>query len=349
MPDLLLLSLGTTRGLRIADAQLGEMARQAGATVEVIGTRLGALGRLRRGYPANDLIEALAARRALRAALDRARPRAVVFSTTTAALLAAQELTVPYAVWLDSPARLNRPGLRNAPLHRLERRRLAAARLVLTQSQEAIAALPRGAAPAVVVPPPIEIPPPRTMRSDPLVVAYTPDPKAKDLELVVRAWREVSHRRAQLAITGIDPVVARAYLARVGLPELPPRVQLTGMLAPGDFARLLGRARAFLLSARWEDFGIAPLEALARGAVLTGAVGGGPYPALAIGRALAPRFIARDRAPVSVAGALDAALGADARELGVYQAAARERLRPFRQRVTVKRLRDEVLPRLLPG
>jgi glycosyltransferase involved in cell wall biosynthesis len=344
--DLLLLSLGTTRGLRIADAQFAEMARQAGASVELAGTRIGALDRFRRGYPANDLVEALAARRALRSALSRLRPGAVVFSTTTASLLAG-ELECPFAVWLDSPARLNRPGMRNAPLHLLERRQLGRAKLVLVQSEPAIAALPNGAAQAVVISPPIEIPPPRTMRSDPLVVAYTPDPKAKDLELVVRAWAEVRAPRAHLQVTGIAPAAAREFLARCGITELPPRLELAGMLAAGEFHKLLYRTRVFLSAARWEDFGMAPLEALARGAVLVGAPAGGPFPALAIARELAPRFVAGDRAPRSIAHALDEALSAEAPELSAYQTAARDRLRPYRERVTVKRLRESVLPQLL--
>jgi hypothetical protein len=345
-PDLLLLSLGTTRGLRIADAQLAAMIARCGASVEVAATRVGALDRFRRGYPANDLIEAVASRRALRSALLRLRPRAVIFSTTTASLLAG-EPGLPYAVWLDSPARLNRPGLHNSALHLLERRQLARARLVLTLSEPAIAALPAGAAPAVVISPPIHLPPPRSAAEDPLVVAYTPDPKAKDVALVVRAWREVRTPGARLALTGIEPQAARAFLARVGITQLPPRLELAGMLPTAAFRALLRRARVFFASARWEDFGIAPLEALASGAVLAGAPGDGPYPALAIARELEPSFIAQDRRPASVAAALERALGADAGRLAAYRGAARERLGRYSEALVLERLSTQVLPRLL--
>src|SRR6202020_2823161 len=142
-PDLLVLSLGTTMGLRIADAQFAALARQAGASVALAGVRIGLTDRLRRGYPVNDLVEAIAARRALDAALRRHAPRAVVLSTTTAALLA-RTAGVPFAVWLDSPARLNRAGHRNALLHLLERRRLAQARLVLPLRAAPGDALPPG-------------------------------------------------------------------------------------------------------------------------------------------------------------------------------------------------------------
>src|SRR3979411_825793 len=91
-------------GRRAADAQLVSMFREAGASVEAVATRIGLTNALRRGYPVNDVVEAIAARRALGAAMRLYRPTALVFSTTTAALLAGRP-RVPFAVWLDSPAR----------------------------------------------------------------------------------------------------------------------------------------------------------------------------------------------------------------------------------------------------
>ena len=89
------------------------------------------------------------------AALRAHRPRALVISTTTAAMLA-DPGELPYAVRLDAPARLNRPGARNAALRALERRALRRARLVLPWSERGPPALPAGSAPAVVLPPPVE-------------------------------------------------------------------------------------------------------------------------------------------------------------------------------------------------
>ena len=152
--DVLLVSLGTTRGLRLSDAQLVAMLREAGASVDAVATRIGWTNALRRGYPVNDLVEALAARRALAAGMRLHRPRALVISSTTAAFLIGDP-GVPFAVWLDSPARLNRPGALNAPLHWLERRQLARARVLMPHSPGTVAALPRGAAPSVLVPPPV--------------------------------------------------------------------------------------------------------------------------------------------------------------------------------------------------
>ncbi len=343
--DVLLLSLGTTRGLRIADAQFAAMTRQAGASVAVVGTRIGVTDRLRRGYPVNDLVEAIAARRALCAGLRRHRPRALVLSTTTAAMLAG-EPGVPFAVWLDSPARLNRPGRRNALLHLLERRQLARARLVLPHSPPAAAALPAGVARAVMIPPPIAEAPASTAPRQALVVAYTPDPKAKGLELLCQAWSRTDAPGVRLVLTGIPAERAKTFLRDRGI-SLPERLELAGALSQHEFGDLLGRARVFLSTARWEDYGLAPLEALDRGAALVCAPAGGPFPALTIARELAPEFVAAGRSAAALADALEAALASDERVLGRYREAARERLTPYRPSAVVARLRDDVLPALL--
>jgi hypothetical protein len=343
--DVLVLSLGTTRGLRLADAQLVEMLREAGASVAAVGTSIGLTNALRRAYPVNDAVEAVAARRALAAALPRHRPRSVVFSTTTAALLAGDP-GVPFAVWLDSPARLNRPGIASAPLHALERRQLAAARVLMPHSPGAIEALPVGSAPTVLVPPPIARAPVPADAREPLAIGYTPDPKAKGLGLLCAAWERAELPGARLVIAGIQPERAVEFLARRG-GRLPPGAELAGMLPQRSFRDLLSRARVFVSAAEWEDFGIAPLEALDRGAVLVGAPGGGPFPGLGIARALAPSFVAGDRDPGSLAVVLEAAFAADDAGLAAYRVAARAALEPYRPEASVRRLREEVLPALL--
>lgn len=293
-PDLLLLSLGTTRGLRVADHGFAELLREAGASVELVATRIGMTNGLRRGYPVNDLVEALAARRALTAATRSRRPRAVIVSTTTAALLM-RPLEVPYAIRFDAPAALNRPGRRNAPLHRLERRRMAAARVLLPTSASAHDALPAGAARAVVVPIPIVASTPADGAPRAAVAAaYVPDPQAKGLDLLCAAWQAAALGDAQLDVYGIAPEAARAHLARHGLPE-PPGVRWRGMVAPTDFRRALARARVYVSAARWEDYGLAQLEALADGTLLVSSPSPGPFEALALARRIAPQLVADDR------------------------------------------------------
>ena len=187
MADVLVLSLGTTLGWRVADSLLIDQLRAAGADATAVSVRMGASGRMRRAYPVTDLVEALAARRALAAALRAHRPRALVICSTTAAMLA-DPGELPFAVRLDAPALLNRPGARNAALHALERRALRRARLVLPWSAAARHALPAGSAPALVLPPPVERSGEPPWRRDDLAVAYTPDVKAKGLDIVCAAW-----------------------------------------------------------------------------------------------------------------------------------------------------------------
>jgi len=343
--DVLVLSLGTTRGLRIANAELVDLLREAGASVAAVGTRIGLTNALRRAYPVNDVVEAIAARRALASALRRFEPRALVVSTTTAALLIGDP-GVPFAVWLDSPARLNRPGLASLPLHVLERRQLARARVLMPHSPGAVAALPLGAAPTVVIPPPVVAAPAPADVREPIAVGYTPDPKAKGLALLCSAWEEASVSGARLLIAGIPRERAVDFLARRGV-RLPPGAELVGMLPQSSFWDLLGRARAFVSTAEWEDFGVAPLEALDRGAALVCAPGGGPFPALGIARALASDFVAADRGPGTVARALEAAFAADDATMAAYRVEARAALDPYRPQALVARLQDEVLPALL--
>lgn len=345
--DVLVVSLGTTRGLRLADAQLVDMLRQAGASVTAVGTRIGLTNALRRAYPVNDMVEAVAVRRALATGLRRFRPRSVVFSTTTAALLAGDP-GVPYAVWLDSPARLNRPGVASWPLHALERRQLARARVLMPHSPGAVAALPVGAAPTVLIAPPIPAAPVRNddAAREPLAVGYTPDPKAKGLALLCSAWEQAEVPGARLVIAGIPRDRTAEFLARRGA-ALPPGAELAGMLPQPSFRDLLARARVFVSAAEWEDFGIAPLEALDRGAVLVGVPGGGPFPGLAIARSLAPEFVAGDREAGSLARAIEAAFAAPEDRLAAYRSAARSALEPYRPEASVKRIREEVLPALL--
>jgi len=115
-PDVLLVSLGTTLGWRVADRMLLAQLERGGAATQAVTVGRGATDRLRRGYPVNDIVEMYAARRAVRTAVERHEPRALIVSSTTASMLL-PSLPIPYAVRFDAPARLNRPGARNEPLY----------------------------------------------------------------------------------------------------------------------------------------------------------------------------------------------------------------------------------------
>ena len=129
-PDVLLVSLGTTLGWRVADEMLLEQLRRAGASTAVVSVGRGAADRLRRGYPLNDLVEMHAARRTVETAVERHEPRALIVSSTTAAMLP----PLP-AGPLRGPLRLARAaepaGHAQRVLHALERRGMSRARITI--------------------------------------------------------------------------------------------------------------------------------------------------------------------------------------------------------------------------
>src|ERR1700748_1409292 len=132
--DVLLVSLGSTEGLRRADDELQDSLRRAGARVAV------ARPYTEEGLPTmmlTDLVWARAARRAAASILDQqklAPARAIIYSTTTAALLWQQ----PGAIRFDATAAGNPRGRKGLWQRPLERRRLRQAPLLLPWSRGAL-------------------------------------------------------------------------------------------------------------------------------------------------------------------------------------------------------------------
>src|SRR5690348_567578 len=146
--DVLIVSLGGTAGLREADAELAGALRRAGARVEVAAARRPREWRTLAGL---ELAWALSARRAAREAIAAHSPRAVLYSSTTAALLG----PVAGAIRFDAPAAGNRPGHHGVWQRPVEARRFAAAPLLVPWSEGGLAEAPRPHADAVVVPVPV--------------------------------------------------------------------------------------------------------------------------------------------------------------------------------------------------
>jgi glycosyltransferase involved in cell wall biosynthesis len=345
-PDVLLVSLGTTPGWRVADRKLIQQLEAAGATTEAVAIGRGQADRLRRGYPLNDFVEMHAARRTVRTAVERLEPRALIVSSTTAAMLL-PALPVPYAIRFDAPARLNRPGARNALLPVLERRAMSRALLTIPYSVAGAEALPEGAARAIVVSPPIdpsaaELPSER----EPLAVAYVPDPKAKGLDVLVGGWAQAAVEGARLAVYGLDPDWAISHLRRTGTP-VPASLELPGMVPAAEFRAALRRARVFVHGARWEDWGQAPLEALADGALLASVPSGGPYEGGRLGRRLDPALVADRIDAAALAPAIRAAFEMPGERVRAYRERAAELLRPYRSEAVQEIVSRELVPALL--
>jgi glycosyltransferase involved in cell wall biosynthesis len=317
--DVLLVSLGGTVGLRASDAAFAASLRRAGAEVAVVSAR-----RVRewRTLAAIELAWAVNARRAAQAGIAAHAPRAIVYSSTTAALLA----PAPGAIRFDAPAAANRPGRHGLWQRPVERRRFAAAPLLVPLTEGALALAPTPHADAIVVPIPVARSGPVDGPRDIAAVAYGANPHKKGLDRVLDAWRRARRDGEELLVAGVS-----------GPAE--PGVRFLGLLAHGELRALLRRARAFVAAPRLEEYGIVQLEALADGCRLVTTPSPGPYAALALARALDPRLVADDLAP-AIRLALDDALPG-------YADAAAAALAPFRPEAVDRTVADVLLPRLL--
>ncbi len=325
--DVLLVSLGTTGGLRAADDELAASLRRAGASVAVARA---ARPREVRTLALTDLAQARAARSAAREAIAGERPRAIIYSTVTAALLWPEA----GAIRFDAPAATTRPGRHGIWQRPLERRRLATAPLLLPWAPGGMAEAGLAPGRGIVVPAPVAPsgPVPETPARDIAALTYAANPAKKGLDRVLAAWGQARRPGETLVVAG-----TRAPVAGDG-------VRAAGVLPPAEYRALLRRARVFLTAPRREDYGIAQLEALADGCRLVTTPAPGPYVALALARALDPRLVAAN--PGGLAAAIRAALDDSVPD---YAERAAELLRPF-SRVAVDRVvAEELLPRLLPG
>jgi hypothetical protein len=314
--DVLLVSLGSTHGWRVADAALADAMRRAGASVEVVTAQR---PREVRTYALTDLLWARAARRA---ALDAPQARAVVYSTTTAALFAPR----PGAVRFDAAAAGNRPGRHGVWQRPRERQALSAAELLVPMSSQALEEV-EATTPHVVVPAPVEPSGPDGER-DIAAITYASDPVKKGLPRVLAAWARARRDGEELVVV-TDKRVA---------PQPGVRVE---DVRGAEFRALVRRARTYVVAPRREDFGIAQLEALADGCVLVTTAPAGPYVARDIARELDPRTVGDDLER-GIRAALDEPLAG-------YAERARELLRPFAPAAVDATVANELLPRLLPG
>ncbi|MGH2714894.1 MAG: glycosyltransferase, partial [Thermoleophilaceae bacterium] len=139
---------------------------------------------------------------------------------------------------------------------------------------------------------------------------------------------------------------ALAQLRRSGVP-LPAGVEFLGKTPPDRFRAALRRARAYVGGARWEDFGMAPLEALADGALLVTVPSGGPFEALSMARQLAPELVAEAVAAAPLGASIRAAFALPDECVARYRAEAARLVEPFRPEAVQRAVKEEVLPALL--
>jgi Glycosyl transferases group 1 len=338
--DVLLVSLGSTEGLRRADDELHDSLERAGARVAI------ARPHPQEALPTlmlTDFVWARAARETAAKIIEQqalAPARSIVYSTTTAALLWSR----PGAIRFDATAAGNRPGRQGLWQRPLERRRLRQAPLLLPWSEGAMQELPGRAAGderALVLPVPAEPSGAPAELRDVAAITYAANPSKKGLDRVLAAWRQV--RQARDAGAGEELLIAGAGAAQLqaaGVLSGPePGVRVLGALEPSEFRALLRRARVFVCAPRREDYGIVQLEALADGCQLVTTAAPGPYAALALARELDARLVGDD-----LAGALRAALE---EPLPDYAERALAALAPFSRQAVDRIVAEQLLPRLL--
>jgi glycosyltransferase involved in cell wall biosynthesis len=333
--DILFVSLGSTSGLRAVDDALAASLERAGARVALVRP---AAPRQVRTMALTDLVWAAAARRAAQEGLRRHRPRTVLYGSVGAALLWPR----PGAIRIDAAMAANRPGRHGAWQRPRERLLLRRCPLLVPQSAEALAEVPRPRPRAVVVPPPVALgaaPRPWPER-DVAAVAYAADPAKKGLDRILAAWALARREGEELVVCGAP----RGALARA-----PAGVRDAGTLDRAAFEQLLRRSRTLICAPQREDHGLVQLEALAAGCRVVTTTAPGAYVALTLLRAIDPALVVDrpDDAP-ALAAAVRAAL--DAPRAGGADDARRARgllAARFGPDAVDRVVRDELLPALL--
>ncbi|WCB96894.1 hypothetical protein DSM104299_05664 [Baekduia alba] len=330
--DVLIVGLGSTHGLRAAEDELAGSLLRAGADAMLVRAER---PREVRTLALTDLMWARAARRAAVESLAEAAPRAVVYSTTTAALLWPQ----PGAVRFDAPAAGNRPGRHGVWQRPVERRRLREAPLLVPQDAGALVEAGSPTTESVIVPIPVE---PSDGGAggvrDIAALTYATNPYKKGLDRVLAAWEAVRREDEELVVAGLRG------------PDRP-GVRYAGTLDHDDYRALLRRARVYVTAPRREDYGIAQLEALADGTRVVTTPAPGPYAALPLLAGVgaedgAPVGWVADPSPAALGAAVRAALD-DATDDAVYADRALAAIAPFRRAAVDRTVAEELLPRLL--
>lgn len=302
-----------------------------------------------------DLAEAWTLRQSLRRHLA-AHPDVdtVIFATTTAALLQPAAVLDRSALRFDALACENRLGWACVLSRLLERRALRHIRVLMPMSASRLPTLGRfrylqRAEVVLPMPPPLDEAdqiegPDRPPHEPGRVLCYAANPVKKGLDTILRAWalRSAEHP-AQLLIAGIDAAAAAPYLAEHGLP-VGADVRFLGRLPQAEFRNELRRAEVYLAASRYEDFGMAQLEAVNLGAVLVSVPSGGPFEAGAILREIDPALLAADDSPPALARALDHALGMGPAARDEVVRAGRGRLAPYLRTALADRIRQRLLP-----
>jgi glycosyltransferase involved in cell wall biosynthesis len=341
--DIAIVSLGTTMGWRRGDEALAEHVEAAGVTCELRPMQLGLARHLQRSMALTDVVQGLAARRTAHGV----KARAVIYSSITAALL--QPLRRPHAIRFDTIAALSRPGVGGTWQRRRERSILGRADLLLPWSETAEQVALRQAMPArpasIVLPCVVDVAA-EAAPDAPVAIAYAANPEKRGLDVLCDAWAAGAPEGARLVVGGIDREDALRWLAHHGVSE-PSGVEFAGAVPRDRWTALVAGSRVYVSAARYEDWGVAQMEALAAGTPLVTVPTPGPNAALPLARRLAPELVADDSSVAALAESLrrGLAMGDAARE--AYAVGARRLLEPYSDAALRAVVSQRVVPALL--
>jgi hypothetical protein len=301
----------------------------------------------RMGAPGNDIYQAACLAGAAVHALQEVRPRAIIYSSSHAALLQPRR-SMREAVWLDGPIANMRAGVRNAPIRALERTRQSRLDLAMGMSLQHLEArtAPLRCKTRVALHSPVDPSSPEARLppglEPPFAVTYVSSPGGKGLDLAVDAWRR-AEPGMPLVVTGIT---AEAVTAYIGSP-LPATLRVIGPVSR-PMQRAIVRHAAFYVSAsRSEQYGIAQLEALADRVRLVSVPSRGVSDQVTLARRLHPMLVAQDVSSESLAISIANAIGMTAQEVSAYQARAADVMSSYSYVSFKRRLEQDVVPLLL--
>jgi glycosyltransferase involved in cell wall biosynthesis len=348
----------TTPGLRRGDDSLADALRRLGCSVAEVSPNY----KIRRLLPVSrfigvvpDLAQILDARRATTAALKRFQPKCIIYCPWfPSAMQPKSRLGSATAIRFDSPPSLSRRGRGGAfVLRALERRAFRATGLLLPWGvrvpENLLAVLPIDAR-IVALPVPIAAGRPDSDPDSPrsaLTVFYAgSNPHKKGLDIALSAWRRAAPATMRLAIAGIEPDVGKRWCNRHRV-EVADTVDWVGCLEPEAFRQLLRTCSFYLAASRYEDHGLAQLEALSEGALLVTVPSAGPFEAITLARALPGELVAGEISSQALADALKSAFALPDDVRSTYRTRAQALTAVYSAATLDERLRNQVLPDLL--
>ena len=87
--------------------------------------------------------------------------------------------------------------------------------------------------------------------------------RRKGLDILIKAWSMI-HKNKKLVVTGVNKEDAALYLKKKSI-KIPHNIEFAGVMTREGYLSKLARSGFYISPARFEDFGIAVLEALSYG------------------------------------------------------------------------------------